>query len=279
MAELPTLKIKVVGYANHIKISEDWFECVSIPEAYEKYRKVHPNADICYLGEIQGEITVRNKKIIKGKGEKHMSIKETTNTTQVTVDPKTTDAKGNIVPVGKKEESTQASLPIKETKVNDTKETKKIGTKAEVKPTAKLSKVSGKATANKSTKPAEKKAVVTKVTVVAKKPAVAKKSAVKATAKPTTKKVAKAPAKTAPKAKATTKTGKTAVKATRTPRTENPFEKGKARKFKVGVFFINSDYKSHDEAAKASVKLQDKGLKIRIKEVKGRFVLYTDKKS
>lgn len=249
MTDIPRLKVKVIGYANHIKVNEEWVECETVPEAYKKYKEKHPQADICYLGELKGEYKlkqaiVQNK---KGKGAASMSIKEKTNTTEVYVEDKTM-VDGKVVPVAKKNgDSAQATLPlapVKENKVSEKE--KKTAAVKETKPAAKPAKVSKPVAKPKSTKPAAKKVAV--------------------------KKAVKAPAKEAT-AKATKKENKPRTDRLAIGRVETSGLHGK----KV---YLLQHFAKLDEAKAKAGKIREAGTAkmVRIYPVNDRFALFTENK-
>ena len=90
-------KFKIIGYdKSHRKISAEWIQAQTIPDAYKVYQRKHSDADVCYMDGIQGDI-------FKKEGE-YMSTEETTNTTKITVDDKVLDKEsGKYVTAVKKE--------------------------------------------------------------------------------------------------------------------------------------------------------------------------------
>lgn len=90
-------KFKVIGHdCTRRSISSDWIEADTIQEAYEKYCKAHPETEVCYVIDKQGEGNV-NK--ISKENNQVMSTEETANTTKITVAPKTMDKEGNITTI------------------------------------------------------------------------------------------------------------------------------------------------------------------------------------
>jgi archaellum component FlaD/FlaE len=155
-------RIRVSGYKNNTQISNEWIVAESVQEAYSKYQEIHKEATMCYLTEIEGDI-IKNK-TNKGKGEKEtMSVTEKENTTVVIVEPKTTDAKGNIVPVSKVEKEKKEAISMKEKKTSEKKATQKPAEKkAEVKSVKQPAKVSKQNVKPEPKKPAAPKKEVVK---------------------------------------------------------------------------------------------------------------------
>lgn len=249
------IKVRVMGYKNNDKISHEWIEAESIQEAYSKYQKIHPETTTCYLTELEGDI-MKNK-IKNEKGEK-MTTVEKAMTTEIYVDPKTTDEKGNIVPVAKSEKEKQEALPMKEKKTSEKKVAQKPAEKkAEVKSVKQPAKVS-----KQNVKPESKKSAAPKKEV---------KAAVKKVVKTAPVKTAKVVAK-----KAVVKTEKKAGK----PRMSATDKLKIGRKIKVshgvGTMTLVSVHGSRELADKTAKDLKEKGKfkKTRVYELDGKFTVF-----